>query len=317
MLILHPRPADSITEEALKAAVWVDLVDPTDEEVALVASALGLQVPTRAALSEIESSSRLQIEGQTLRLSSPLLAHADTPHQTLTPVGFTLTPEVLLTVRFARLKVFDAVAARLVQAPEPSSGGVFTLLLEAVVDRSADLLENIAAELEGVSRTIFQRDRGRHKHANYNDTLRQTLVAVGQVGDRLSEIRASLLGVGRIVPFACEVAGWILPDHHRRLSAVRQDVVSLDDFEEHLTVKVQFLLDAVLGFINTEQNDLFKILTIVSVVGVPPTLVASIYGMNFRHMPELEWPWGYPFALALIVATAVAPMLWFKWKRWW
>jgi magnesium transporter len=110
---------------------------------------------------------------------------------------------------------------------------------------------------------------------------------------------------------------WISQEHRARLSAARSDVLSLADYETHLEGKTQFLLDAVLGFINTEQNDLFKVLTIVSVVGVPPTLVASIYGMNFVSIPELHWRLGYPYALGLIVLTTVLPMVWFKWKGWW
>jgi magnesium transporter len=319
VLSLHPAAAGPVTAEALAAAVWVDLLDPTPEETALVAAALGLPVPSRDQLSEIEHSSRLQVDGQTLRLSAPLLAHADTPEQTLTPAGFIVSPKVLVTIRYAKLRVFEAVGARVAAEAEPNSAGVFTLLLEGIVDRDADVLEHIAAELEAVSRAIFRRGAPpKGQGVRSDDSLRRTLAAVGQIGDRLSEIRATLLGVGRIVPFACEVgASWLSRDHFLRLNAVRQDIASLSDFEGHLATKSQFLLDAVLGFINTQQNDLFKILTIVSVVGVPPTLVASVYGMNFAFMPELHWRLGYPFALVLIVASAVAPILWFKWKRWW
>jgi magnesium transporter len=317
VLILYPGTgAPDAADPA--AAVWIDLLDPTPEEAALVASATGLAVPTRDQLSEIERSSRLQVEGQTLRLSAPLLAHADTPEQTLTPAGFVVSPEVLITVRYAKLRVFEAVGARCA-AGELSAPGVFVQLLEAIVDREADVLENIGAELERISRAIFRAEPPRRGQGVRNDnTLSLTLSGVGQIGDRLSEIRASLLGVARIVPFSLEVAAsWLADDHRVRLNAVRQDIASLGDYESHLSDKSQFLLDAVLGFINTQQNELFKILTIVSVVGVPPTLVASVYGMNFAVMPELHWRLGYPYALVLIVASALLPILWFKWKRWW
>jgi magnesium transporter len=235
-------------------------------------------------------------------------------------VGFTVTPKTLLTVRFTRLRVFDSVHEALASAAGPvEAPTVFILLLEAVVDRDADLLEHVASELEAISRAVFHDDARKRGQGMRNDeSLRQTLSAVGRIGDRLSEIRASLHGLGRIVPFACQVAGgWIGADQFGRLNAIRQDIVSLDDFETHLATKSQFLLDAVLGFINTQQNELFKILTIVSVVGVPPTLFASIWGMNFHHMPELAWRGGYPMAVFLILASGVVPMLWFKWKRWW
>jgi magnesium transporter len=249
-------------------------------------------------------------------MSTPILSRASTPDQVLTPVGFVLSPDRLVTVRFAPIRVFDGVAAEAEAAESLLAPTVFVQLIEAVVDRGADLLEEAAASLEDVSRAIFRGDASDPAHpVRSNDIMRRTLGRVGQIGDRLSEIRASLLGVGRIVPF-CDLAAWMPKDLQKRLKAVRQDISSLDDFEAHLANKVQFLLDAVLGFINTQQNELFKLLTIVSVVGVPPTLVASIYGMNFRNMPELNWPFGYPFALLVIVISTILPLLWFKWKRW-
>lgn len=307
-------PAAQVSPEAIKASVWIDLIDPTPEEIAAVETALDCEIPTKAALSEIETSSRLQVEGDTLRVSAPILAHADTPRQELTPVGFIVSPRHLVTVRFDALRAFEQVGAR----PAATSMGVFVQLLEAIVDRGADLLEMVASDLETLSRRLFRTDPSADRNlARNNAILRQTLMELGQLGHRLATLRGMLLGVGRIVPFISEVCGDLANDHHHRLNAVRQDVVSLDDFENHLSNKIQFLLDATLGFINTEQNELFKVLTIVSVVGVPPTLVASIYGMNFHKMPELNWTLGYPYALVLIVASAVLPILWFKWRRWW
>jgi magnesium transporter len=143
------------------------------------------------------------------------------------------------------------------------------------------------------------------------------LIEVGNAGERLSQIRGSLLGLQRIVPFVSEPQReWIPNDVRSRLKVAQGDLLSLTDYETHLSDKVQFLLDAVLGFINTKQNDIFTVLTIVSVVGIPPTLVASIYGMNFKNMPELDWAWGYQFGLTLIVLSTILPILWFKWRGW-
>jgi magnesium transporter len=143
------------------------------------------------------------------------------------------------------------------------------------------------------------------------------LSAVGSIGDRMSQARDVLLGLGRIAPY---VEGlrlpWIVPEFENHLSAVSKDISSLNDYQAHLSNKVQFLLDAILGFITIEQNDLFKVLTIVSVVGIPPTLMAGIYGMNFKFMPELNWVWGYPFGLAIIILSALVPVIWFKWRGW-
>jgi magnesium transporter len=303
----------------LDAAVWLDLLDPTPEEAAEVEAATGFAIPSREALSEIETSSRLRLRDHTLYLSTPILARGETADAELTPMGFILSARALVTVRFAQFRAMDAAAAEAAKAEHSSSVGVFVLILEAVVDRVADLLESAGGELDVLSRRIF-RNAGREgrRLAKTNARLRLTLSAVGQLGDRLGKIRGSLLGVARMAPFAAEVArDWIGPEFQSRLGAVRADVLSLADYETHLDSKNQFLLDAVLGFISTEQNDLFKILTIVSVVGVPPTLVASIYGMNFAIIPELHWRLGYPYALAMIVLSTVVPMLWFKWKGWW
>jgi magnesium transporter len=150
-----------------------------------------------------------------------------------------------------------------------------------------------------------------------NDALREILIDVGNAGERLSRIRESLLGLQRIVPFVSGIErDWIPQKIQGRLKNAQIDLLSLTDYENHLSGKVQFLLDAVLGFVNTKQNDIFTVLTIVSVVGIPPTLVAGIYGMNFRNMPELDWAWGYEFGLALIVLSTVLPILWFKWRGW-
>jgi magnesium transporter len=301
----------------LEQAVWIDLKDPTADEVEAVEAATGFTIPSRAALSEIETSSRLRMHDRSLYLSTPTLARAQAGEAELTPLGFVLSSERLVTVRFIDLKILDGAAIETLRSEPLTSVGVFVLLLEAFVDLLADVLESASAELDGLSRHIF-RSRARTGTAKASAKLRETLIEIGQLGDRLGKIRGSLLGAARIAPYAAEVArDWIGPEFQARLGAVRADLFSLADYETHLDGKNQFLLDAVLGFISTEQNDLFKILTIVSVVGVPPTLVASIYGMNFAIIPELHWAWGYPYALGLIVLTTILPMVWFKWKGWW
>ena len=214
-----------------------------------------------------------------------------------------------------------AWAERRLPGPAEIRGGVWAVPMpltgHAIRYSVAYLLEASGAELDQMSRQTFRNAEIR-KPQRASVSLRQTLGRLGRLGDRLGQIRAMLLGLGRLAPFASEAArDWIGPDYQSRIGAVRGDLLSLGDYESFLEGKTQFLLDAVLGFINTEQNDLFKILTIVSVVGVPPTLVASIYGMNFAHMPELHWRIGYPYALAMIVLSAVVPMAWFKWKDWW
>jgi magnesium transporter len=191
------------------------------------------------------------------------------------------------------------------------------MLLEAMVDRGADVLETLGAELTKVSRSVFRGDPSRPRHFARSNALRRALTTVGVTGDRLALTRDALLGIGRVAPFVLSLRkNWIIPEFEARLEAVVKDVASLNDYEAHLSNKVQFLLDAILGFITMQQNDLFKVLTIVSVVGIPPTLVAGIYGMNFKYMPELNWMAGYPFGLAMIVLSAIIPIVWFKRRGW-
>ena len=302
-----------------KDVFWIDLLDPTEEERAFVESRSGLRVPSVEALSEIEASSRLIADHGVVTLSATLVAQADTSDPSLTPAGFVLSPDLLITVRFAALPTFEAVAKR-VNGDETirSGAGVFTSLLEAFVDRGADVLEHLHADLDLISKAVFRGDPARKRAtARTNKALRRALVSIGTIGDRLSLARAVLLGVDRMVPFVLGLKhDWIVPEFEHRLNAIAKDVASLNAYEDNLTNKVQFLLDAVLGFINMEQNDLFKILTIVSVVGIPPTVVVGIYGMNFKFMPELNWPLGYPFGLAMVILSVLIPLAWFKWRGW-
>jgi magnesium transporter len=223
-------------------------------------------------------------------------------------------------VRFAQLHTFDAITARVTRRPR-SAPDIFMVILEALIDYNADRLEELRTEALKISQRIFHKemqDWQRNKVAKVNRMLRDTLVEIGDMGERLSHIRDTLLVLQRAVPFVTEHGdGWMEVQVKARLKMAGADVQSLNDYEVHLTDKLQFLLDADLGFIATEQNDLFKVMTIWSVVGIPPVLVAGIYGMNFHYMPELNWPDGYPFGLAMIVVSAVLPLLWFKWKGWW
>jgi magnesium transporter len=299
--------------------IWIDLLNPTNEEKAFVSSRTNLHIPSIEALSEIESSSRLAVDQETVYLSVPTVAQADTIDAYLSPAGFVLCQSVLVTIRFSPLSIFNSVAER-VRRDETlrTATAVFMTLLEAMVDRGADVLERLAAELNKVSKSVFRDDPSRSKHtARSSNALRRALVAVGATGDRLALTRDALLGVGRIAPFVLSLRkNWIVPEFEARLEVMVKDIASLNDYESHLSNKIQFLLDAILGLITVQQNDLFKVLTIVSVVGIPPTLVAGIYGMNFKYMPELNWVAGYPFGLAMIALSAIVPLIWFKWRGW-
>ena len=193
-------------------------------------------------------------------------------------------------------------------------------LLGAIVDRIADELEGVGAELDAVSKRIFRDGTTRTavhlRPAREDANLREILRKVGRAGDLTARVRNSLLGFGRMVPYVVSLgADWLPPEIKPHLETLRTDITSLNDYDAHLTNNVQLLLDATLDLINIEHN-IIKMLTVVSVVAVPPTLVASMYGMNFRHMPELDWAWGYPYGLFLIALSAILPLLWFKLRGW-
>jgi magnesium transporter len=313
MLSVFP-PSDSDD----RPPAWIDLMNADDSEIKQAETRAKLRVPTREALSEIESSSRLFFEKDALYLSMPLITRTVDDQTALMPIGFVVSSETLLTIRFGDAPAVDAVAEAVKGIKAPKADDIFARILEAIVDRAADRLEHLGAQLDAVSYSAFHVDRTRKRNlAKASDTLRGVLRNIGQTGDRLSQIRDTLLGLHRICAFVIETPRCGFSEGViQRLKAVHADISSLNSYEEHLANKVQFLLDATLGFISIEQNDIVKILTVVSVVGVPPVLVAGVYGMNFKVMPELSWAWGYPFSLALMVVSAIVPIAWFKWRGW-
>jgi magnesium transporter len=303
--------------------VWIDVCSPNPDEIAFVERVSGLHVPTLMELSEIESSSRLRFEKPALYLSTPIVFRTSSGEYRTTSVGFVLKSNLLITARYAEIGVFSAFASKPIDPNVVPHGSVdaFVGLLEAFVDRIADGLETIGGELDTISKRVFRTNASKaavHLHPAREDAdLREVLRRVGGAGDLTAKVRDSLLGFGRMIPYAVALsAEWVSADIHPRFDTLRSDIASLNDYVSHLMNNVQLLLDATLGLINSEQNNIIKVLTIVSVVGVPPTLVASMYGMNFRHMPELDWAWGYPYGLLLIVLSAAAPLFWFKLRGW-
>lgn len=320
MLLAHtgkapPRPVRPRDEDA----IWLDLLEPTPAERDEAERASGLRLPSRESVAEIESSSRLQVEGDVLTLSTPAISRVDGQLPVPSPLGFVLSPSRLVTLRWARLPAFDAYAARLGTGTEaPDSMTAFVGLLEAQVDRLADVLEQVGRDLDSLSTLIFHSDEGGSRRLSRQDAeLRRTLRRVGVAGDLVSRLRDSLLGLGRIVGFVPQAAaGWMPAALAGRFAALRTDIASLSEYDSQLTNTVQFLLDAALGFLNIEQNVGIKVLTVVSLVGIPPTLIASIYGMNFKNMPELNWTYGYPYGLTLIALSVIVPLGLFKLRGW-
>ncbi len=282
---------------------------------------LGSAVPSRWALSEIEPSNRLRMRNDVLFMSMPSVTHRAVGDPVVAPLGFVLSADRLITVRFTPLPAFDAVAGKFEPGrTAPKSGlEVFIELTDEIVDRIADGLEHIAEELNSLSASVFHKDNVRGRNANRaTQLLRMQLRQFGRLGDRASELRDGLMGLGSAwsTTSISSAADGRADVPKARLASARQDLNSLEEYEEHLANKTQFVLDAVVGLIGIAQNDIFKVLTIVSIAGIPPTLVAGIYGMNFEHMPELKWAYGYEFGWALIIVSTLIPLIWFKIRGW-
>nr|WP_234794691.1 magnesium/cobalt transporter CorA [Xaviernesmea oryzae] len=302
------------------AVLWYDLISPTPHEVKHVEHDLGIAVPTRDEMEEIELSARLYQEDGGEFMTVTALSKLDGDEPMKTPVTFILKGATLVTVRYADPKPFALFTARAlrVNAHSYSHGEEVMLgILESVVDRMADVLERIGNEIDMISREVFRSKTGSSTKKTSN--LQSLIEQLGQKGDFLSSVRESLVSISRMVAYhaAVETSGRKVAKEVRQMvKLLQRDTVSLGDHATFLSGKINFLLDATLGLINLEQNQIIKIFTVASVVFLPPTMVASIYGMNFQAMPELSWVLGYPWALFVMFLSAAGPFYYFKRRGW-
>ncbi|MGE9010763.1 magnesium transporter CorA family protein [Leptospira interrogans] len=300
-----------------EAAVWIDMVKPTSEEDRAVERLTGIAVPTREDMQEIEISSRLYIENGARYMTATLMCHSDTDMPRTTAVTFIMAGHRLVTVRYDMPKPFALVENKLGRSCMPGITGEMVLmeLVDAVIDRCADILEKVGADVDQVSHDIFEPESERHGQAK---RYSQILIAIGRKGDLTSKVRESLVSVGRVVTFLSAVMEGVKwsKDMREQLKTMQRDVASLTDHASYLSNKITFVLDAMLGVVNLEQNNIIKLFSVMAVVLMPPTLIASIYGMNFKAMPELEWAHGYPMALVMMLMAAVLPYFLFRWKKW-
>jgi magnesium transporter len=294
-----------------QAPVWLDLVDPSDEERKQAAGLLHAELPTRKQVADIAMSSRVRASEEILRINIPGFVREDSGHGLMTPLGVMLTPKLLVTLRYAESPAFERLAANVATKAAESSIETFVSLFEAVAETAVDRMQALSGELSELSRNVFS-DRMGH-----SQILRGVLFEVGRIQRQLTQVRAAQLGVQRGLAHLCDGAPkWIDKAHVARLLVVQADLHSLSEFDQQMDDKVQFLLDATLGFINNDQNDLIKVLTIASVVTIPPMILAGIWGMNFKSIPEYNWANGYGFAWAMIVLSMLLPLAWFKWRKW-
>ncbi len=302
---------------------WIDAFEPTASEMAFLRKVMGTRMPTLDDLLKIESSSRLAAEDGALIMTLPATTKDDAGYPRATTVGFVVTPARVVTIRFARLPSFEDLAKQICDKGELLQGGygATVTILEIMIDHVADILERIGADLDDMSRTVFRTgllEGRRRRPQNANAGLGRMLKTIGRDGDLVSKANQSMLGLTRIVQYMTSKGGEaITPELKNRLETVNQDAKSLHEFQDHLAGKSQFLLDTVLGLTNIEQNNVFRVLTVVSVIGIPPTFIASMYGMNFKMIPEYDWTYGYAYALTLIFLSAFIPAVWFKVRGWW
>ncbi|MGO4916423.1 magnesium/cobalt transporter CorA [Pseudogemmobacter sp. W21_MBD1_M6] len=304
-------------QERLNGLVWIDMMNPSDAEEDQVEKWLGVDIPTRDEMEEIEISSRLYTEDGATFMTAILPSQADGDDPQMAPVSFVLAGKRLITVRYHEPRAFQTFPIRAEKTPMgcETGEGVLLALLEAIVDRLADILERVGREIDAISRSIFQQKGAKPTKSR---DFQKVLESIGRKGDLISNIRDSLVTLERLVGFLGQGALQRKSDKtlRERIKTLSRDVRSLADHDSFLSQKITFLLDATLGMINIEQNAIIKIFSVAAVVFLPPTLIASIYGMNFIHMPELQWPLGYPFALGLMVLSAILPYLFFKHRGW-
>jgi magnesium transporter len=325
MLAAYGSTNGSLTEFPIGAepgvpesALWLDLVEPTHAEESAVEEALGIDIPTREELAEIEASSRLYQEDGAAFMTANLIRRGEDDQPESSPVTFIIKDKLLVTVRYHYPQAFPIFIRRAMKAHVGPINGPSLLisLLEAVVDRAADHLERVGQIVDDTSKRVFHSAQ-RKRNRNFQELLQR----IGEEGDFTSKMRESLVSIGRLCAFMTAVMDQTkqtrdMRDTRGRLKTLQRDIISLTDHASFLSAKISFLLDAVLGMIQIEQNDIIKIFSVAAVGFLPPTLVASLYGMNFDAMPELRWQWGYPFAIVLMVLSGLIPLIYFKRKGW-
>ncbi len=300
-------------------ATWIDLEEPTEEEEALVERCVHVNIPTQDEMAEIEPSSRLYERGGALYMTVSVLFGVEDGQPTTTPISFVLTDNRLVTVRYATPKPVRAFSDHARRDPELVKDAPTALvrMLDALIDRLADELENVSRDMEQLSAHIFHKDMDDRRIPARR--LTALLTRIGRAQTLLTRTRLSAVSTLRLLSFLSGANRFHeegSSDMRHHIASMSTDATALTDHATFLSDNFTFLLDASLGLISIEQNAAMKLFSWAALVFLPPTLIAGIYGMNFKHMPELEWLYGYPFALTLIAISAVVPILYLKRRGW-
>ncbi|WP_028388573.1 magnesium/cobalt transporter CorA [Legionella fairfieldensis] len=312
--------AYQITEEnlfLLQEAMWVDLLRPSRQEELQLKQSLNLDIPTREEMLEIELSSRLYKENGALFMTTSMIAQSTSSDPKHDAVTFILTKDRLITIRYIEPQAFRLMISQLHKKYDliPNAAGLLIELLEAIIDKLADLLEIIGHHLEQFSKHIFRPDQ--LPEADIKPDYQYLIQHIGMNADLNSKARECLVTFNRLIPFFSQSASTQIDEEGQvRLNTLSKDIGALSDHANFISTKVNFLLDATLGMINIEQNAIIKIFSVAAVIFLPPTLIASIYGMNFHFMPELSYKGGYFLAIGFMILSALLPYKYFKRKKW-
>jgi magnesium transporter len=308
--ILQEEEFDHLEQPGATPPVWVDMEAPAAWEKAWVLRRFGLRIPDNIVDDDLEESARFYEEDNgELHIRSDFLIDDDVTPRNVR-VAFILFNSVLFSVHAEDLPVFRLLRlrARRIPALIEDAKDVLLKLYDADAEYSADALEGIYDSLEAVSASVLNQ--------GVNDkTAGEALSAIAKEEDLNGRIRRNVMDTRRAVSFMMR-SRMLNAEQFEEARQIMRDIDSLDSHTTFLFDKINFLMNAVVGFININQNKIIKIFSVASVALLPPTLIASIYGMNFRFMPEVEWELGYPFALALMAASVAAPFLYFKRKGW-
>lgn len=318
---------ENFDQPEASGAVWLDLLNASNEDVKRVETYLKIAIPTRDEMAEIELSDRLYNEDDAEFMTMTAVADVEGDDPVKAPITFILKGQTLVTVRHVDSKPFIQYMAKVQRgiAGPCASGEVIMLgVIEAIIDRVADTLERVGDEADAISREVF-RNKAENAAKKTRD-LQSLIEQIGRKGDLLTKVRESLISTTRLAAYHSAVEIGRLSseasrrksrkDARERIKLIQRDAASLADHAIFLSGKINFLLDATLGLINLQQNQIIKIFSVAAVVFLPPTLVASIYGMNFDVMPELKWMLGYPWALGLMALSAIVPYWFFKRRGW-
>ena len=306
-----PAPVDPAKVDALPpGTIWLDLLEPTREEEALAEKLVGTNIPTRAELKQIEPSSRLYQSHGAAFMTASVLYGIDEGRPSSDPIGFILTDKYVVSVRYIDPRPFRIISEHLYAEPELATDArsVFVRLLDGIVDRLADEFELAGAEVEAISRRIFDSHAHRSGRRSPEMRLEAILMRIGKAEQLLAKLRETSVSANRLLTFLISLDA-MEEDHsnRRHANSLIADTQAFNDHSNFLGDNLTFLLDATLGLISLEQNNVMKVFSVFAVIFMPPTLIAGIYGMNFEHMPELKWLIGYPYSLVLMLASAVIP----------